>query len=162
MPNKTPLYIFDIDGTLCNIEHRLHFLENKADPKRWTKFYEACIHDVPNSFVIAILQTLMRHNSGNEVWLFSGRNDSVRRQTIEWLHVHTPFAIGQLEAFPEILTMRNEGDYTEDHLLKQNWLNNMLQEDRDRLVCIFDDRQRVVDMWRANGVPCLQVAAGDF
>ena len=26
----------------------------------------------------------------------------------------------------------------------------------------IDDRQQVVDMWRANGVTCLQCAPGDF
>jgi hypothetical protein len=25
-----------------------------------------------------------------------------------------------------------------------------------------DDRQRVVDMWRSNGLTCLQVAEGNF
>jgi FMN phosphatase YigB (HAD superfamily) len=160
--NLNPLYIFDIDGTLCNIEHRLHFLENKADPQRWTKFYEACVDDIPNAPVIAVLQHLMSADLPNEIWLFSGRNDTVRQQTIEWLHKYTPFSMGQLEMYPELLTMRPEGDYTEDHLMKQDWLHHMLQEDRDRLVCVFDDRKRVVDMWRANGVPCFQVAAGEF
>jgi hypothetical protein len=34
--------------------------------------------------------------------------------------------------------------------------------DRERLVGAFDDRQRVVDMWRRNGITCFQVAPGDF
>ena len=31
-----------------------------------------------------------------------------------------------------------------------------------RLVAVFDDRDRVVAMWSAAGVPCFQVAAGEF
>ena len=58
--------------------------------------------------------------------------------------------------------MRPANDFTEDHLLKESWLHNMLLEDRERLVAVFDDRKRVVDMWRANGVTCFQVAPGEF
>ena len=38
----------------------------------------------------------------------------------------------------------------------------MRPEDRARLVAVFEDRKRVVDMWRENGVTCYQVAPGDF
>jgi hypothetical protein len=61
-----------------------------------------------------------------------------------------------------ILRMRNAGDNTPDDVLKEQWLHAMPIKDRARLVAVFDDRQRVVDMWRANGVPCFQVAKGDF
>ena len=155
-----PLYIFDIDGTLCNIEQRLHFLEDKTDKARWDKFYQACTKDAPNKPVLAVMEALQ--DSGAEIWLFSGRSDSVRWQTINWLHRHSCLRAWHLEEHPQLLTMRPVGDFTEDHLLKESWLNNMLVEDRQRLVAIFDDRKRVVDMWRANGVPCFQVAAGEF
>lgn len=58
--------------------------------------------------------------------------------------------------------MRPAGDTTPDHELKQSWLLSLPNEDRERLMCAFDDRQRVVDMWRRNGVLCCQVAPGDF
>jgi hypothetical protein len=38
----------------------------------------------------------------------------------------------------------------------------MLVDDRQRLVAAFDDRDRVVQMWRAAGVTCFQVAPGEF
>ena len=55
-----PLYIFDLDGTLCNIEHRLHLLDNKTDKDRWDKFYKACVNDKPNMPVLQILQAVQR------------------------------------------------------------------------------------------------------
>lgn len=158
--NRRPLYIFDIDGTLCNIEHRLHFLENKEDPNRWTKFYRACKDDEPNSPVIRILEALV--DAGGEIWFFSGRSEDVRVETINWLVSKTSFAHSFFRLNPAALTMRPSKDYTEDHLMKEGWLQTMLHEDLERLVCVFDDRKRVVDMWRANGVTCLQVAAGEF
>ena len=58
--------------------------------------------------------------------------------------------------------MRTIGDSTPDEILKRQWYEELPQNDKERLVCVFDDRQKVVDMWRSIGVTCLQVAAGDF
>jgi len=33
------VYVFDLDGTLANIDHRLHFIKTK--PKNWPAFFEA-------------------------------------------------------------------------------------------------------------------------
>lgn len=62
----------------------------------------------------------------------------------------------------DVLTMRAEGDYTPDDELKRQWLNAMSMDDRSRLVAVFEDRDRMVHMWRAAGVPCFQVAEGNF
>lgn len=158
--NTRPLYIFDIDGTLCNIEQRLHFLDDKTDKDRWNKFYKACVWDLPNAPVIRTMHALMK--AGAEVWLFSGRSEDVRHETVTWLDNNTAFAKDILLSAPQVLTMRPSKNYTEDDLLKESWLRRMLSDDIDRLVAVFDDRKRVVDMWRANGVPCFQVAQGDF
>lgn len=152
-----PLYIFDLDGTLALIEHRKHFIEDKDDSQRWRRFYAACDKDQPNLAVLCTLERL-RH-AGAECWIFSGRSDEVRDKTVDWLTTHTSFMSHDLDT---ALTMRREGDYTPDDDLKQQWLSSMLHEDRERLVAVFDDRDRVVAMWRANGVACFQVAPGEF
>ena len=157
-----PLYIFDLDGTLALIEHRRHMLERETRDK-WRHFYAACDKDQPNAPVIATMERL-RH-AGADVWIFSGRSDEVRGKTVDWLCQNTTFMHSDFDsAFgtQDVLTMRTEGDYTADDVLKQQWLDAMLVDDRQRLVAAFDDRDRVVAMWRAAGVPCFQVAAGGF
>lgn len=109
--------------------------------------------------VIFVMNNLML--SGADVWLFTGRSEEVRDKTIAWLAEHTAFMSFNLQT-DHLLTMRQEGDYTPDDQLKEGWLDNMLVDDRKRLVGVFDDRQRVVDMWRRRGITCFQVAAGDF
>lgn len=59
------------------------------------------------------------------------------------------------------LRMRREGDYTADDKLKSDWLEDVRSNGRD-LDVVYDDRQKVVDMWSREGVPCFQVAPGDF
>ena len=40
---KSSVCIFDIDGTLANCDHRLHYVKNK--PKNWDAFYSECMDD---------------------------------------------------------------------------------------------------------------------
>jgi hypothetical protein len=157
-----PLYIFDLDGTLALIQHRRHFVERERGRQDWKGFFAACVNDEPNTPVLCIMESLRRFA---DVWIFSGRSDEVRTQTVEWLVKHTSFSSSDFDsAFgdQDVLTMRSEGDYTADDVLKRQWLDSMLAEDRQRLVAVFDDRARVVAMWRTAGVPCLQVADGEF
>ena len=151
-----PLYIFDLDGTLSLAHHRQPILENKDDPHRWDRFYEACDKDEPNFPVIRVMHQLRYFG---EVWIFSGRSSRVRAKTIAWLSHHTSFAPWELET---ALRMRDEGDHTADDILKKQWLDSMLVDDRQRLAATFDDRDRVVKMWRENGITCFQVAPGAF
>lgn len=151
-----PLYIFDLDGTLALIGHRRHHVECARDEQNWTAFYAACVDDLPNMPVVKTLRALVQ--SGADIWIFSGRSDEVESQTIDWLMRHTVWSSRN----DLVLEMRHEGDHTPDDVLKRGWLNGMLAEDRERLVAVFEDRDRMVKMWRDAGVACFQVAPGEF
>jgi hypothetical protein len=112
-----PLYIFDIDGTLAIIKHRVGILENKENPNRWRDFYAACDKDEPNKPVIFVMNNLML--SGADVWLFSGRSEEVRDKTLAWIAKHTAFMQFNLN-FEHLLTMRPAMDFTPDDVLKKN------------------------------------------
>ena len=149
-PEVKDIVIFDLDGTLALIEHRRHHISGKE--KDWKAFYEACDQDDPFEAVIAMLRAL-RH-CGYKIWIVSGREDSVRRKTIEWLERH------HIEY--ENLLMRPEGDYTPDTKLKVRWATDGTIP-MERVLCVYEDRAGVVDIWRNDlKVPCFQVAPGDF
>jgi hypothetical protein len=152
------LYIFDLDGTLALIEHRRKYVERPRGEQDWAAFYAACVDDAPNYPVIGTMEALRLAKA--DVWIFSGRSDEVRAQTVMWLVDNTSFLTEELDE--SLLTMRPAGDYTPDDVLKKRWLDAMLDEDRRRLIAVFEDRDRMVKMWRANGVPCFQVADGEF
>ena len=160
-----PLYIFDLDGTLALTEHRQHIIDNKDDPKRWAKFFAACVDDQPNLPVIATLKALRK--SGAECWIWSGRSDEVQPETESWLYKHGCLKSSMFLHWspfdpPESFRMRKAGDFTPDEVLKYGWLAEMEPPERNRLTAIFDDRDKVVAMWREAGVPCFQVAKGSF
>jgi hypothetical protein len=59
------------------------------------------------------------------------------------------------------LVMRKDGDYTPAEVLKRSWLQDGTI-DKSRVACVFDDRDKVVGMWREEGLACFQVAPGGF
>ncbi len=147
--------IFDLDGTLALTEHRQHILDDTSNPHRWRDFFAACVHDQPNEPVIAALHAHMA--AGHSVMIVSGRSDEVRPQTEAWLFEHV--FKGRAVAFAPI--MRREGDYTPDDMLKRQWLGDGTIP-HERVLCAYDDRDKVVQMWRNAGIACFQVAPGEF
>lgn len=108
----------------------------------------------------------------NQIEIWSGRGagaeGSVREKTLGWLRTHVGeyFALADLHYPPfaspvVVLRMRPHGDYTPDNELKKHWLDEAREHGLEPEL-VFDDRQKVVDMWRAEGIPCFQVAPGDF
>lgn len=146
----TSLYIFDIDGTIANLEHRLHYI-NRESPD-WDEFHEHVDLDKPIEPVITTLQML---SALSEIWFYTGRMESCRPKTEAWIREHV------LITSPTIV-MRRTGDFRPDYEVKQEMLDCMLDYDRQRLVAVFDDRKQIVDMWRRNGIQCFQVKDGDY
>ena len=139
-------YVFDMDGTLADASHRLHFIER--EPKDWDSFFEAMGDDKPIRHVIAIARALEAAGHGVDIW--TGRPNGYRRHTVRWLEKHgVPW---------HWLRMRDDGDRRPDHVVKMEWLAEMTSP----IDAVFEDRMRVVAAWRAAGVPCYQVASGNF
>jgi predicted kinase len=136
--------IFDLDGTIANIDHRTHFV--RGGRHDWDAFFAACVHD---SGVDHVIKTFHAHvQAGHKVRIWSARSDVVRAETEAWL--------SDMGIDPWYLQhMRAAGDSTPDVELKRYWLN----QEYERPDLVYDDRQRVVDMWRAEGIPCFQVVA---
>lgn len=134
-----------MDGTLADCSHRLHFVQNK--PKDWRSFFAGCADDAPISHTYQVFVSLIRDGHDVEVW--SGRPERCRDATEKWLFD----LLGEVP----VLRMRADGDYRADDIVKEEFLGKYGRPD-----LIFDDRDRVVAMWRRNGIPCFQVAEGKF
>lgn len=155
-----PLYIFDLDGTLANAEHRIHHIN--GEKKDWGAFFSAAKDDTPIAAMVTTLHTLMA--AGAECWIWTGRSDEVRSETIAWLRKNLGMKSPFFNIFraPEAFSMRIAGDHRPDHVIKAEWLSMLDPPERNRLTAVFEDRARVVKMWRDAGVPCFQVAPGEF
>ena len=168
--------IFDLDGTLAIIDKRRIKAgspsgktpsPNKMD---WDVFFhpDNIKLDEPNHPVIKMAQ-LFNHDGFNIV-IFSGRNDRSFHTTKEWLDLNqVPFhlLVMRPDKFKDESWPIADGNpatkdmrFMPDEILKKKMLDTFVDKD-DVLMCV-DDRQKVVDMWRDEGLTCFQVAKGDF
>ena len=159
--------VFDLDGTLANDGHRKHL----AEAREWDAYFDACDGDSPIPHVIEVLLSLAEEGHRIEIWSGrgSGPDNSALGKTVQWLQLNGIYRIGKQEdqrgerpgasggCWITQLLMREHGDHRRDTELKTEWMKTWGKPD-----LVFDDRDQAVAMWRAAGVPCFQVAPGDF
>lgn len=142
------LYIFDLDGTLANVDFRLPIL-NAGGSGAWEEFSNACDGDMPNRHVVSLLETLL--GVGARVRIFTGRSESARAKTVQWLLRNTSFRDFDL------LWMRPVGDTRSGADMKRAWYLSLPAIECASLCGVFEDSVEVCDMWRELGVECFQV-----
>lgn len=142
--------IFDVDGTIADVEHRRHLVN--GDNKDWKAFRLATADDKPVQWVCDIAKRFIAQ--GDDVAFFSARNESEReiteQQIADWI------GDGHKGLF-----LRPDGDFRCDAEFKSE-LADKFEEFGGKIDMVFDDRNKVVEMWRNRGVNVIQVADGDF
>jgi hypothetical protein len=145
--------IFDVDGTVADPSHRVHFLDGPE--KDWKSFHAAAQDDPVIEGVAAIArlmyQAAERGIGVDAVLIVTARHDdpAIKQTLIDWLEVAgIPY---------HRLYMRRDADTRPDHVVKTEILQRIL-DDGYQPICVFDDRPEVVRMWRDHGITTMQVA----
>lgn len=139
-PDRTRVFAVDLDGTLCLNKTGM----SPYDPAHYPL-------DTPNPALLVILDSL---GAQRIPWIVTtGRDEEYRSVCEEWLY--------RYGLSPRAIFMRPAGDKRRDDVVKAEMYNRHIRGTYD-LMAVFDDRQRVVDMWRARGITCWQIAPGDF
>jgi len=133
------IILVDIDGTVAHRSNRGPYEYDKVGS------------DIPDKNIIDILQCFWK--SSKTLIFVTGREDSCYEETYEWLVDNCP-------PFSK-LYMRKSGDYRSDSEVKKE-IYDLYIKDKFNVLCVIDDRQSVVDMWRSIGLKCLQVDYGNF
>lgn len=144
-------YVFDLDGTLANCDHRQDFALNKD----WDTFHSLCHLDTMYEDVCELFHLLETH--ADFVMIVTGRDSAYRRQTEQWLHENG--------LYPDVILMRPEGNRDADHIMKLALVDEYFgsrQEAMDAIVCWFEDRDALVENLRNVGITVLQVKAGSY
>tara|TARA_Y100000310_G_C20547602_1_gene746375 strand:- start:703 stop:1140 length:438 start_codon:yes stop_codon:yes gene_type:complete len=144
-----PTIVIDLDGTLCDCEHRQHL----AQAQQWDEFHSKLGDDLPHKEVALIVDRLI----GYEVIACTGRNEAWRIATEKWLR-HFRFHV-------DALIMRPDGDWRSDHELKPVLLEEHFgskEKVLNEVILVLDDRDKVVEAWREYGLPCWQVRPGGY
>ena len=147
------MIICDIDGTIANCDHRKHYITNK--PKNHDAFYAGVRDDEPIYKIIYLLGTMLEYYIPPSLTFVTGRPERTRKDTEWWLAEYL-----HLQPTDYRMFMRKDKDYRQDYLVKQDILDQHI--DKSKVLFVLDDRDQVVQMWRRNGLTCLQVADGNF
>ena len=186
------MIIFDLDGTLADVSARRKAAtaNGKFDWEVWQS--PALIaKDTPNELVLSVL--LDWYSRGDYVVnplivIVSARNDKNRSVTEKWLLDHEiPYdalimrpdgdfrrdCLFKQEVLDCLLARASSTPMGSSIRFWRNLSHHVPMEEK-RLWCkgdnpalwrVYDDRTQVVDMWRANGLECIQVIPreqGDF
>ena len=146
------IYIFDIDGTVSLMNGRGAFEYHKVDT------------DSPNEPVISILRDYLIP-SGIRILYLSGREDVCLEKTKLWLHKQGILSkydvdtlngtnVGQFGLF-----MRKTGDNRDDRIVKKEMFDNYIK-DKYYVKAVYDDRPKVIRMWRELGLFVFDVGDG--
>lgn len=114
--------------------------------------HHGVLRDKPNQAVVEVARALAA--AGHALVIVSGRSELAREDTELWLtrHLGAPF---------DGPFMRPAGDDRKDAVVKREIYERDIAPRYD-VLCVLDDRDQVVRMWRRLGLTCLQVAEGDF
>jgi predicted kinase len=134
LPNAV---IFDIDGTLAHM--------GKREPYDWHKVDR----DEVNRIVVE--QIKFHRGLGRKILIVTGRDASCNALTKEWFNFY------EIE-FDEIF-MRPKDDFRKDTIIKREIYNQNIK-DIYNVMCIYDDRLQVLDMWYQEGLFTFNVNQG--
>jgi FMN phosphatase YigB (HAD superfamily) len=136
--NGRPLAVFDIDGVLADVRHRLHFLQCR--PQRWERFFSAADRD---PLLEEGATRLRAAQADHDVVYLTGRPERNRALTKAWL------ARQGLPTGP--LHMRPDDDHRPARWVKRETLRRLARI--RRIVSVLDDDPAVVATLEADGWP---------
>ena len=155
--DKIPAIIVDIDGTIADCSHRLHFIE--WEKKDWDGFYQHLSEDKPKQDIIDLIKYIV----GTNIYV----QDKIRVLYVTWRSWKTYVATSKwmeyvwIDTISSVLFMRTEWDFHQDYEIKKEIYEKEIKDKYD-VKYVFEDRDQVVKMYRELWLTVLQVANGDF
>lgn len=146
------MYIFDIDSTIANNDHRAHFLQPAPDGKihqhQWDAFLdpELVALDTPIPGALAFVQQLQARHVYYA--FLTGRNDGLRKVTAAWLRKHGFVLNGMVYR----LLMRPQGEISTASSFKERHALDLYDRHGPNALTFFDDDVHVLPMLAKYGV----------
>lgn len=145
-PGRT--VVFDMDGVLSDAATRQHYLDKPTQD--WEGFFAACGDDALIDEVARLLDLL---DGELRIVLLTARPLSVQPQTLGWLD--------RYDLRWDLLIMREAGSYQASRSFKRRTVGELRRYGLD-LQLAFEDDRRNVEMFHAEGVPCVYIHSGYY
>ena len=144
----------DIDGTIADTTHRLHYVDKpEGEKKDWKGFFSEMHLDPVRRDVGRML--IDYYNKGKTIIFLSARPEDYKEITLKWLQ-------DNLLSFAYTLIMRPRNDKRPDTEVKADMLD-MYFPDKSVIHAILDDRPSIINVWKEKGLNVIDVGKGiDF
>ena len=150
---RRPAYIFDVDGTLANVDPILHHIVNKGDDpdfkKHFERFHAASVTVNPNMNVVEMLRNA--YYDKHDVIVVTAREEKWRPHTAAWL--------AKWNIPHHALFMRSNKDYRSDYEVKKDILKeiNLMW----KVMYAVDDNPKIIKLWEENNIPTTKIGTWD-
>jgi FMN phosphatase YigB (HAD superfamily) len=143
----TPAVIFDVDGTLANVDPYLHLV--RGSNRDYDAFHKASIDALPNIEVVEMLNDAVADKFA--VLIVTSRKEKYRGLTSLWLERNNLRS--------HALFMRADDDNRPDYEAKKDMLDK-ITEHWDVFHAV-DDNPNVIRLWEDNGIPTTKIGTWD-
>lgn len=141
--------MFDIDGVLADASARQHHLTGPGR-RDWQAFFRAAGSDVVIEELARLAELI---DPVYTLVLLTARPTTILDLTVGWLTEHG--------VRWDLLVMRPEADYRSSPDAKRMAVHELRAHGFDLLLAVDDDR-RNVDMFHAEGIPCIYIHSGYY
>ena len=152
------LAVFDLDGTLADAGHRLHFINpmpprdpetGKKRKKNFKAFHDACdqdgvFEDVAFEFREGVADPDIT------VIILTGRPEAYRSKTERWLEEKG------LTGYDELI-MKSGDQSVPDFIQKAKAADEIEERHGMSIDIAYDDRKRIINMWKERGTYVVDV-----
>lgn len=145
--NRPTAYIFDVDGTLANVDPYLHHV--RGSNRDYDAFHEASIDALPNVEVVEMLNNAVADQ--HAILIVTSRKDKWRGLTSMWL------AKNNLRS--HALFMRADEDNRPDYEVKRDILHKI--NNHWKVLHAVDDNPNVIRLWEDNQIPTTKIGTWD-
>jgi phosphoglycolate phosphatase-like HAD superfamily hydrolase len=140
-------YIFDVDGTLANVDPYLHLV--RGSNRDYNAFHEASIDALPNLDVVEMLNNAVA--DCHSILVVTSRKEKYRGLTSMWLAKNNIRSHG--------LFMRSDDDHRPDYEAKKDMLDKI--SSLWNVVHAVDDNPNVIKLWQDHDIPTTKIGTWD-
>ena len=144
---KPTAYIFDVDGTLANVDPYLYYV--RGSDRDYDAFHEASIDALPNIQVVEMLNNAV--SDQHAILIVTSRKEKYRGLTSMWLAKNNIRSHG--------LFMRADNDNRPDYEAKKDMLDNIIK--LWDVVHAVDDNPNVIRLWEDHEIPTTKIGTWD-
>lgn len=144
---KPSAFIFDVDGTLANVDPYIHFV--RGSNRDYDAFHSSSINAVPNFGVVEMLNNALF--DGHSILVVTSRKEKWRGLTSLWLKNNNITS--------HALYMRKDEDYRPDYEAKKDMLEQINKT--WNVIHAVDDNPNVIRLWEENYIPTTKIGTWD-